>query len=129
MTWVTAAIGETSDKVDIQVGASLALVAGGPDSADECARGPGPFELLLASLGACTVIKLKQHAAARDWPLEAVEVDLNLVSRQSSRCVERILSFQGPLDPAQREELLAVAEQSAVTLLLRAGLRIHTELA
>ena len=126
MSWVTVAIAKASDRVEIHVGAGPALVANGPEAAGE---GPGPFDLLLASLGACTVVTLKQYAAARDWPVEAVEVDLNVVSRQSAKGAERIVSIQGPLDTDQREELLAAAEQSPVTLLLRQGLRIHTELA
>ena len=129
MTWVTTAIGKASDRVDIHVGAGVALGVSQPDAAGDCDEGPEPFDLLLASLGACTAIKLKQYAAARGWPLEVIEVDLTIVSRQSLKSVERIVSIQGPLDPDQREELLAAAEQSPVTLLLRAGMRIQTELA
>ena len=119
MSWVTVAVGKASDRVDIHVGPGQARLADAPDALD----------LLLAGLGACTAVTLKQYAAARDWPVEAIEVDLNVVSRQSARGAERILSIQGPLDPGQREELLAAAEQSPVTLLLRPGLRIYTELA
>jgi putative redox protein len=129
VAWVTAAIGNAMDTVDIHVGAGLALVASEPDAAGAGAQGPAPFDLLLASLGACTAIALKQYAAARNWPLEAVEVDLNIVSWQRSKRVERILSIQGRLGHDQREALLAAAEQTPVTQLLRPGLRIHTELA
>ena len=129
MSWVTAVIGKALDTVDIHVGVGLALIANEPDAAGASTQGPAPFDLLLASLGACTAITLKQYAAARDWPLEAVEVDLDIVSWQRSKRVERILSIQGPLGHGQREALLAAAEQSPVTLLLRPGLRIHTELA
>jgi putative redox protein len=124
VSWVTAVTGKAPETVDIHVGVGLALVANEPDTG-----GVAPFDLLLASLGACTAVTLKQYAAARDWPLETVEVDLNIVSRQRSMCVERILSILGPLGHDQREALLAAAEQSPVTLLLSPGLRIHTELA
>lgn len=129
MSWVTAVIGTAVETVEIHVGVGLVLVANGLDAAGESTQGPAPFDLLLASLGACTAVTLKQYAAARDWPLEAVEVDLDIVSRQRSKCVERILSIQGPLGDDQREALLAAAEQTPVTLLLRAGLGIRTELA
>jgi putative redox protein len=129
VSWVTAVIGKTSDAVDIHLGVGLAMVASEPDAAREGAQGPAPLDLLLASLGACTAITLKRCAAARGWPLEAVEIDLNIVSRQRSKCVERILSIQGPLGDDEREALLAAAEQSPVTLLVSAGLPIHTELA
>ena len=123
MSWVTAAIGNASDKVDIRVGVGALIAVG------ECAQEPVPFDLLLAGLGACTAITLKQFAAARNWPLEAVEVDLNIVSRQRSVFVERILSIKGPLTCDQREALLAASDKTPATLLLRPGLRIHTELA
>lgn len=128
MSWVTAAIGKAPDTVDIHVDTRLVFTAHEPGAAGEGAR-VAPFDLLLASLGACTAITLKQYAVARDWPLETVEVDLSFVSRQRSSCVERILSIQGPLRPDQREALLAAVEQSPVTLLLSPGLHIHTELA
>jgi len=129
VSWVTAAIGNASGTVNIRVGAGLALAAGEPGVAGESAEGPAPFDLLLASLGACTAITLKQYAAARAWPLEVVEVDLDIVSWRRSKCVERILSIQGHLGHEQREALLAAAEQTPVTCLLRPGLCIHTELA
>jgi putative redox protein len=127
--WVTAATGETSDTVDIRLGVGLALVARQTNLAGESAPHAAPLDLLLASLGACTAITLRQYAAARDWPLEAVEVDLNIVSWQRSKRVERILSIQGALGQDQREALLAAADQSPVTLLIRPGLLIHTDLA
>jgi putative redox protein len=129
VSWVTAAIGKDQEAVDIRVGAGLALAANSPGAAGESCWTPAPFDLLLAGLGACTAITLKQYAASRGWPLEAVEVDLNIISRQRSTQVERILSIQGQLGPDQREALLAAAEGSPVTLLLRSGLHIHTELA
>lgn len=129
MSWVTAVIADAVGVVDIRVGSGQTLVAGEPDIAGESTRRPAPLDLLLASLGACTAITLKQYAAARNWPLEAVEIDLSMVSWQRSKCVERILSIQGHLGHEQREALLAVAEQTPVTCLLRPGLRIHTELA
>ncbi len=57
MSWVTVAIAKASDRVEIHVGAGPALVANAPEAVGE---GPGPFDLLLASLGACTVVTLKR---------------------------------------------------------------------
>jgi putative redox protein len=127
--WVTAAIEGESSEVDIRIGVHHALTACQPEGDREGVTALAPFDLLLASLGACTAFTLKRYAASRDWPLEVVEVDLEIVSRQSSASVTRLLSLQGSLDLSQREELLAAAEHSPVTLLLAPGVRIHTELA
>jgi putative redox protein len=125
--WVTAAIEGDSSQVDIRIGARHALTACRPDGDRDGAL--APFDLLLASLGACTASTLKRYAASRGWPLDVVEVDLEIVSRRSSASVTRLLSLQGSLDLSQREELLAAAEHSPVTLLLAPGVRIYTELA
>ena len=128
-SWVTAAIEGASREVTIRFGAGHALMACQPDDERKGARAPAPFDLLLAGLGACTAITLKQYAAARNWSLEVLEVDLEIVSWRSSTSVTRLLSFEGDLDSNQREELLAVADKTPVTLLLTHALRIRTELA
>ena len=128
-SWVTAAIEDGSSEVTIRIGARHTFAARGAVEGVESGLGPTPHELLLASLGACTAMTLKQHAASRNWALEVVEVDLEITNRQRSASVTRLLSLQGALDLSQREELLAIAEQSPVTLLLAPGVRIHTELA
>ena len=128
-SWVTAAIEGASREVAIRIGAGHTLTAGPADDDREGAGAPAPFDLMLASLGACTAITLKQYAAARNWPLEVIEVDLEIVSRQSSTSVVRLLSLQGSLDPDQRESLLALADHTPVTLLLARAVRIRTELA
>jgi putative redox protein len=127
--WVTAAIERDSSEVDIRIGVRHALTACQPEGDPKDAGAPSPFDLLLASLGACTALALKRYAASRDWPLEVVEVDLEIVSRQSSASVTRLLSLKGSLDTSQREALLAAAEHTPVTLLLSPGVHMHTELA
>src|SRR6267378_2187750 len=40
--------------------------------------GPAPYELLLASLAACTAITLRMVAARKGWELGSIHVDLEL---------------------------------------------------
>jgi putative redox protein len=127
-SWVTATIEAGSSEIAVRVGAGHLLPARQPGDGHESDPGPTPLDLLLASLGACTATTLKEYAISRHWALEVVEVDLEIISRQSSTSVTRLLSLQGRLDRRQREELLAVAERSPLTLLLAPSVRIHTEL-
>ena len=91
-------------------------------------KGPAPFELLLASLGACTAITLRMYAERKAWPLEAVDVDLVYREEAGAAVIDRALRFTGPLDAAQRARLCEIAERTPVTKVLKTGADIRTTL-
>ena len=127
MAHARAVIGETRYCVTLKAG-HHELVAdehaemGGKDV------GPAPYELLLSALGACTAITLKMYAERKQWPLTTVDVGL-LFTREGERGkIARMLTLEGDLDETQRARLADVAERTPVTLTLKAGVDIHTEL-
>ena len=97
------------------------VAAGGSDA------GFAARELLLASLGSCTAVVLRRHAAHAGWPLGKITVGVRW-SRDAAgqEHIERRLSFARPLDAEQKTQLLAVAEDSPVSAVLRAGVPIQT---
>ena len=103
--------------------ADEALGAGGSDA------GFAPRELLLASLGADTAVALRKHAAQQDWSLGKITVGVRW-SRASAGGdhIERRLSFGKPLTPEQKTRLLEVADATALTLLLRPGIAIQSQI-
>ena len=101
--------------------ADEALASGGSDA------GFAPRELLLASLGTCTAVALRKHAAQNDWMLGKITVGVRWSrDAEGGEHIERRLSFARPLSAEQKARLLEVADASPVTHVLRSGIRIQS---
>jgi len=101
----------------------LETVMDEPRASGGSGTAPTPIQTLLASLGGCTAITLKLYSARKDWPLEDVQVQVQLLrpERGEGQAAPRILqtvTLQGPLDAAQRERLLQIAGRCPVHRLL-----------
>jgi putative redox protein len=101
---------------------------GGPDGVGHISPGPNPYDLLSASLAACTAMTVRFHARRRQFPLERVEVRVSF--RQGAQgerdSFERTLVLEGELDVQQRAFLLEVANLCPVGELLGISADIHT---
>jgi putative redox protein len=125
MPYARASIGTTNYAVSItaghhQLSADEHAELGGKDT------GPAPYELLCASLCACTAITLRMYAQRKQWPLRAVHVDAHFKLEDKEGAMTRVLSFEGELDDEQRARLAEVAERTPVTLTLKQGVAITT---
>lgn len=111
------------------------IVADEPAATGGDDLGPGPYELLLASLGACTVMTVELYARRKEWPLERVTIRLEHDRRVAGPAdaapagsrIDRIvydIDLEGPLDAAQRERLLQIAEHCPVHRTLAGPLEI-----
>lgn len=103
--------------------------------------GPGPFELLLSSLGACKVITAHMYARRKGWPLAGVEVKLSthrIAARDCEDCtsepnakvdiIEADISFAGDLSTEQRNRLQQIADRCPVHRTLTSETKIRTTL-
>ena len=87
----------------------------------------GPHELLEAAFAACLNMSVRMHADAHSLPLESVSAQARLVRPAAGPvCYEYSLDLRGSLTDAQRNALMAVAEQCPVrqTLLRRIEFRL-----
>lgn len=100
--------------------------------------GPGPYDLLLAGLGACTSMTLRLYAGHKKLPLERVSVRLMHNRIHAEDClncetkegmvdrVDRNITMEGPLDAEQRKRLLEIADKCPVHRTLVSEINIRT---
>jgi uncharacterized OsmC-like protein len=103
-------------------------------------EGPDPYQLLLASLGACTSMTLRLYAERKKWPLKAVIVRLSHSRTHREDCahpedpdcrierIEREIELQGPLSEDQKIRLGEIADRCPVHRTLESELEIVTVL-
>jgi len=108
------------------------IAVGGLDS------GPGPYDLLLAGLGACTSMTLRLYAQHKALPLDRVTVRLSHARIHAVDCencetkegmihrIEREITLEGNLDAAQRARLLEIADKCPVHRTLNSEIDINT---
>jgi putative redox protein len=100
--------------------------------------GPGPYELLLMSLGSWTSMTMHMYAARKKWPLEQVVVRLRHQRRHAEDCancekpsalldhIDKSIELIGSLDDAQKVRLLEIADQCPVHRTLTSKIVIRT---
>ena len=98
------------------------LSVGGDD------QGPGPTELLQASLGACTAITVTMVAQRKQMPLRDVRVQVSMEKTAEATHFHREIELVGDLTAEQREYLLGIANKCPVHKILTGKIEIDTVL-
>ena len=103
---------------------------GGPDGVGHISSGPNPYDLLSASLAACTAMSVRFQARRQKLPLERVEVGVSFHhgAQDKRDSFERILVLGGELDTQQRAFLLEAANLCPVGKILGVSADINTRL-
>jgi uncharacterized OsmC-like protein len=114
------------------------LTADEPVNVGGLDSGPGPYELLLAALGACTSMTLRLYADRKKLPLARTEVRLRhsrIYATDCAECetkegmldrIERIITLEGELDGEARRQLLDIADKCPVHRTLKSEIDIRT---
>lgn len=87
------------------------LTADEPVAAGGDGTGPGPYDLLLAGLGACTSMTVRLYADAKRIPLERATVSLRM---QDKKTIVKEVDLDGDLTEEQRERLHEIADRCPV---------------
>src|SRR5208282_3977373 len=102
------------------------LLADEPVKVGGLDSGPGPYDLLLAALGACTSMTLRLYADRKKLPLTRTQVRLRhdrIYAADCAECetkegmsdrIERVITLEGDLDAGQRARLIDIANKCPV---------------
>lgn len=102
--------------------------------------GPGPYDYLLAALGACKAITLRMYADNKNMPLDRTVIKLNHKKDYAKDCkdcekasakIDKItvaIELHGDLTQEQREKLLAISEKCPVHKTLTSTVEIESML-
>jgi putative redox protein len=108
------------------------VTVGGLDS------GPGPYDLLLAGLGACTSMTLRLYADQKKLQLDRVTVRLTHNKIHAEDClncetkegmldrIDRNITLEGALSADERKRLLEIADKCPVHRTLKSEIDIRT---
>jgi putative redox protein len=124
---VRASLGEEPYRVDIAA-AGHVLVGDEPVANGGANAGPGPFELVLAGLAACTLITLRMYAQRKAWAGFSVAAQLRHRTVEGRRLIDRQVQVSGVPDAAGLDRLREIVERTPVTLALKPGFEITTTL-
>ena len=111
------------------------VAAGGQDT------GPGPYDFVLAGLGACTSMTMRMYADRKSLPLDRITVTLKHSKIHAEDCAEcetkegmldqidRVIAIEGALDADARKRLMEIADKCPVHRTLKSEIRIVTKTA
>jgi putative redox protein len=124
---------------DVALGPRHYLTADEPLAYGGTDRGPSPYQLLAAGLGACTAMTIRLYARRKGWPLAQVMVEVThdkVHAQDGAHCTDgdkidrftRRITLEGKLDTPQRVRLIEIADRCPVHRTLSGASRIDTTL-
>jgi putative redox protein len=114
------------------------LLADEPENFGGLDSGPGPYDLLLAALGACTAMTVRLYADRKKLPLLRTRVRLRhdrIYGTDCAECetkkgmidrIDRAITLEGDLNSAQRAQLMEIADKCPVHRTLKSEIDIRT---
>jgi putative redox protein len=114
------------------------FIADEPIAVGGSGTGPNPYDYLVTALGACTSMTLRMYADRKNWPLDEIVVRLKHEKMHAADChecetregkidvIERQIELVGPLDFAQKQRLVEIADRCPVHRMLHGEIVVKT---
>lgn len=89
-----------------------------------------PFELLAASLIACTCATLRMYIDRKEWDVERIDVQVEFTRepKDTETSMERRIAITGNVSEEQRQRILSIANACPVHRILTNTIHIQTSL-
>jgi putative redox protein len=105
------------------------ILADEPIEVGGLATGPTPYELLSASLAACTTMTIRLYAEHKGFALPPFRVEVAHSRASGGRDLfARIIRVDGAVDEERRAKLLEIANKCPVHRTMERGFQVSTEL-
>ncbi|MEX0773035.1 MAG: OsmC family protein [Balneolales bacterium] len=129
--------GEQNFKTVMTVGRHE-IIADEPEGPGGQDAGPDPYDLLLMSLGSCSVITMRMYANRKEWALEDIYVELRHYKAHAKDCedcetknarldyIEKEIIVKGDLDEDQVNKLLEISKKCPVHRTLLSEISIES---
>jgi uncharacterized OsmC-like protein/alpha-beta hydrolase superfamily lysophospholipase len=114
------------------------LLADEPEKVGGMDSGPGPYDFVLAGLGACTSMTMRLYADRKQLPLSRTVVRLKHSKIHAVDCadcetkegmldhIDRVITMEGDLNAEQRARLMEIADKCPVHRTLESEIHIKT---
>ncbi|MFD0750842.1 OsmC family protein [Mucilaginibacter calamicampi] len=126
MIAIKASIGTELYRIELKSPTGNVIIGDEPVDKGGQDKGFSPKELLASSLGACTCATVRMYADRKEWPLESVDTDVELLEAEGQTTFIRKIQFTGNLTDEQRTRLLAVANACPLHKILTHSISIET---
>lgn len=90
-------------------------------------KGYAPKGLLMASLASCVAITLRMYADRKQWPVEKIEVEVNVDTENGELIFLEEITCYGDLSADQKNRLETIASKCPVSKILATGHEIRSK--
>lgn len=128
MTKISSHIAKELYKVEIKSTSGNTLIADEPVEIGGKNLGFSPHELLISALAACTNATLRMYADRKQWDLQEVKTNIELLPDESGQktILNRQIELIGNLSNEQKERLMTVANKCPIHKALSNPIEINT---